>query len=114
MTMLIEGPFKICIVEKRDSLSRECHLDFTEQFRKLEARDQEAALKRYLAELHTKILSAEEGSPDRQGMLIVQQVTEQLLPHIAAGEIPLTETITVEIQTDSPLARFIPVQTTIN
>ena len=40
-------------------------------------------------------------------MFILQQVAEQLLPHIAAGEIPLHETIVIGLKMDMTLGCFI-------
>lgn len=34
----------------------------------------------------------------RQGMLLIQQICEQLLEPVGQGEIPLSETLAVEIQ----------------
>lgn len=35
------------------------------------------------------------------------QISEQFAPHIQAGEIPLNETIVVEVQSESMLGNFI-------
>jgi hypothetical protein len=112
--MQIKGPFQLAVVESQDALGHELHLDFTEAFRALAVADQASAMRRYLAELQRMILDQPEDSAERQGMLAIQQVAEQLLPHIAAGEIPLGETIVIQIAPDSPLARFIPGDRTIN
>jgi len=112
--MIIEGPFRLAVLESTDTPMHELHLDFTEAFRALPVEEQVAELRRYLAELHKAILEASEDSDDRAGMLVVQQVAEQLLPHIAAGEVPLTETVVVQIGSDSPLAHLLPGSGTVN
>ena len=40
-------------------------------------------------------------------MLVVLQIAEQLASHIRAGEIPLNETIVVEVQSGSMLGNLI-------
>ena len=54
----------------------------------------------YLQELQRGITSLPEDDPNRAGMLIVQQIAEQLFPHIANGELEMGETIIVEIGRD--------------
>jgi hypothetical protein len=112
--MHINGPFKLAVVESQDALGHELHLDFTQGFCALGVADQASAMRRYRAELQRMILDQPEDSADRQGMLAIQQVVEQLLPHIAAGEIPLGEAIVIQIGPESPLGRFIPGDGTIN
>ena len=112
--MLIEGPFKFGIKEKENTIGRELHLEFTLEFRDLPQEAQTVSLKDYIRELQNKILGSAKDSADKQGMLIIQQVAEQLLPHITAGEFPLNETVVIEIQSESTLRRFIPVRQTIN
>ncbi len=105
--MRIEGPFKLAVIENVQTLSRELHLDFTEDFCRLAIAERASALREYVADLRQKIHASAEDSADRQGMLAILQVTEQLLPHIAADEIPLNETIVIEIRSESPLSHLI-------
>lgn len=104
--MHIEGPLKIGIVDKPDTLERELHLDFTEAFKRLKLEEQGPAFDAYLAGLRQQIGLTDGDSTDRQGMLLVLQVAEQLAPYIRTGELPLHETIIVEITPDTPLHRF--------
>lgn len=64
--------------------------------------------------MHEAILAEAEDSDDRAAMLVVQQVSEQLLPHVAAGEIPLTETIVIQMGSDSPVAHLLQGGGTVN
>jgi hypothetical protein len=112
--MLIEGPFKFGVIENPNSPGYEIHLEFTPAFRELNQEQQYSSLKEYLQRLQKEILAAPEHSDDRQGMLMVQQVAEQLLPMVGAGQLPLNETIIVEVQRGSSLSRFIPDQDSIN
>ena len=112
--MLIEGPFKLGVVENQNTLSHQIHLEFTAEFRDLNQEQQYSALKNYLQRLQQTILALPEKSDNQQGMLMVQQVAEQLLPLVGAGQLPLNETIIVEVQRGSALGRFIPDQNSVN
>ena len=112
--MLIEGPFKLGVVENQNTLGHEIHLDFTPEFRELNQEQQYSLLKDYLQRLQKEILAVPENSDDQQGMLMVQQVAEQLLPLVGAGQLPFNETIIVEVQRGSPLGRFIPGRDSVN
>lgn len=103
--MLIEGPFRVGIVE--NDVGGELHLDFTEAFRHLTLTEQGPTFEAYIAYLRQAIADTREDSADRHGMLTILQIAEQLSPHIAAGEIPLTETIVVEIRPDYALGKGI-------
>lgn len=96
--MEIEGPIRISVVENPNSVNRELHLDFTRQFKAIPLAEQTTRFRLYLDELQRAIASLPEGSADRQGMLTVFQIAEQLLPHITTGQLALEETIVVEIQ----------------
>ena len=71
---------------------------FTKAFQNLEQAEQMAEFATYLKKLRDVSANLEEGNPNQQGMLIVLQVGEQLLPLIEAGELPLSETLEVEIE----------------
>lgn len=98
--MLIEGPLKIGVVDLPGQPGRELRVRFSDAFRALDLREQGVLFSRYLAELERGIDSLGEGDADRAGMLIVQQLVEQLLPHVASGELELDETIVVEMGRD--------------
>lgn len=100
--MNIDGPFEIGVVDNEDTSVRELHLSFTEQFRSLGLEQRVEALSRYIATLE-KMSASGTDTGNFQGMLLVMQVTEQLLPHIAEDEIPLNETIVVELQQNTGL-----------
>ncbi len=96
--MLIEGPLKIGVLDQPDGLGRELHLSFGPAFRTLDLAGQGAALRRYVGELRQQIEAVSDMTDrDRQGMLIILQIAEELLPHVAAGEMALEETIVVEM-----------------
>ena len=98
--MLIEGPLKIGVLDQPDQPGREIHIDFTPEFLALEPTNQAQAFTQYLSELARGIACLAEDDPNRAGMLIVQQIAEQLSPHIASGDLELEETIVVEMGRD--------------
>ncbi|MET0028547.1 MAG: transcriptional regulator [Candidatus Thiodiazotropha sp.] len=98
--MLIEGPLKIGVLDDPQQPGRELHMDFTSEFQALEPEIQTETFNRYLQVLEQNIDTLSEDDPNRAGMLIVQQIAEQLLPHLANGELELSETIIVEMGRD--------------
>ena len=98
--MLIEGPLKIGVLDDPAQPGRELHIDFTADFQALPTADQVEVFSRYLKALQQGIRSLPEEDPNRAGMLIVQQIAEQLLPHLGGGELELNETIVVEMGRD--------------
>lgn len=101
--MLIHGPLRVSVVETTDGLGRELHLTFTDTFQALPLATQGATLRAYINDLQAMIDEREEESAERQGMLTILQVAEQLLPHVTAGELALEETIVVEVQPEFSL-----------
>ncbi len=99
--MQIDGPFTVNVIENTDTQMRELHLGFTPAFRALEADTQIEQYRAYISQLQNDILKTDDEA-SRQGMLTIQQIAEQLLPHLEAGEIPLDETIIVEMGPASP------------
>jgi hypothetical protein len=98
--MLIEGPLKIGVLDDPDQPGRELHVSFTPEFQALELSVQSDTFADYLNLLGRNIGNLVEGDPNRAGMLIVQQIAEQLLPHLQSGELETSETIIVEIGRD--------------
>jgi len=98
--MLIEGPLKIGVLDQPDQPGRELHIDFTEEFQIVELQSQAREFQDYLKHLGEGIASLSEDDPNRVGMLIVQQIAEQLSPHIQNGDMELDETIIVEMGRD--------------
>lgn len=99
----INGPLKIGVLETAGQAGWELHIDFRPEFRGLRLDEQGRAFRRYLTELASGIAALAESDRNRQGMMLVQQIAEQLLPHVEAGELALNETIVVEIS-QAPVA----------
>ncbi|EGV50238.1 hypothetical protein [Candidatus Endoriftia persephone] len=102
--MLIEGPLKIGVLDQPEMPGRELHIDFTPEFIALDAQAQGQQFQDYLKSLHEGIAKLAEDDPNRAGMLIVQQISEQLFPHLASGDLELDETIVVEMGRDASSA----------
>lgn len=105
--MEIEGPLKYKIISYDDSDDREIHVDFKEEFQKLELNEQANQFTDHVSSLRSEAAALEEGSEERKGMLFVLQFLEELVPHIQAGAVPLDEAIVVKLQEQSPLNNLI-------
>lgn len=103
--MLIEGPLDINIVDSSTG-GRELHLIFTPEFRALKLPEQSNSLHEFIHYLKTEIDILEEHDPNRQGMLMILQISKELMPHIEANEVPLEEAIVVDIQADNPFGNI--------
>jgi len=99
--MLIEGPLDISIADNSSSHSRELEITFTSKFKSRELNDRINDFKHHISQLQQSIKGTDNPA-EQQGMLAILQVCEELLPHIEADEIPLDETIAIEIGQSSP------------
>jgi hypothetical protein len=95
--MEINGPIKVGVVEPSPQGNYELHIDFTDDFKAEGLAAQGETFRAYLAELGAALANGLEGR-DAQGVMLVQQICEQLQPHVEAGDIPLTETLVIEVQ----------------
>jgi len=105
-----EAPFTAALVEQDNSKLRKLQLNFPAEFQQLDVTAQGAAIAAYITVLHQQVRAVEDGSREQQGMLIVLQIAEQMLPHIQAGEMDLSQTIDVEVASGQPEE---PVQTVL-
>ena len=102
--MLIEGPLKISVED--NSHGHELRLEFTPEFKALNLQQQSDSFHEFIHYLKTEIDVLEEKDPNRQGMLTVQQIAEELLPHVEANEIPLEDAIIVNLEASSPFGKI--------
>jgi hypothetical protein len=103
--MEITGPLTIGVIDN-DSGSREIHLGFKPEFRVLHLQQQSEQFQAFIKTLINEIHKLDEADPNRQGMTTILQICEQLQPHIDANELPLEETIVVNIQTRNPFGNI--------
>jgi len=94
--MEIQGPFTIAINDNSETGLRELHLGFKPGFQQLELAERLTTLKDYLTRLNNDI-AAETDPNNQQGMMTIAQVAQELYPHLESNEIPLEETIVIEI-----------------
>lgn len=104
--MQITGPFHIKIIDNTDTLSRELHLSFTPRFQQSPLPARMDILRDHMLQLQQNVEQVEDEAT-RQGMLMLLQIAEQLYPHIEQDEIPLDETIVIEIGSSSPLDKLL-------
>jgi len=103
--MRIDAPFRIGIIDSASG-GRELQLEFTEEFRSLNLAQQADEFGNYIHRLINDISRLDEADANRQGMIMIRQIAEQLLPHIEANEIPLEETIVISLQQDNPFGNI--------
>lgn len=99
--MLIEGPLNINVVDSSDSNNRELEITFTNEFQAVDLNERVNLFDKHISQLKSTI-SATKDPAEQQGMIAILQICEEFLPHIKADEIPLTETIAIEIGQSSP------------
>jgi hypothetical protein len=103
--MEITGPLNIGVLDN-DTGGREIHLSFKPDFRVLSLPQQSASFQDFIRTLINEIYKLDESDINRQGMTTILQICEQLQPHIDANELPLEETIVVNVQTQSPFGNI--------
>jgi hypothetical protein len=99
--MLIEGPMNVTIAEPADGAGKILVIAFTADFQALDLAAQGAVFREYLSTLSEGVAASGLDDLNRQGMIIIQQFAEQLLPHIESGELALEESVTVQIRQES-------------
>jgi hypothetical protein len=103
--MIIKGPLNISVVDT-DNDQRDLRLEFTHEFKSLKLNERCDSLHEFIHYLKSEIDVLEESDPNRQGMLTILQIVEQLLPHIESDEIPLEDAIIVNIKIDNPFGNI--------
>jgi hypothetical protein len=100
--MDIEGPLNFSVAAGEGASGYELFLDFKQDFQSLPLMAQGDGFRSYLDSLSVLLADSSLEERTRQGMLIVQQIAEQLLPHVESGDLALNETINIHIRADSP------------
>jgi len=88
-------PFDISIHDPKPQL-RELHLSFSPVFQQMSVEQRLESLRVYIESLLKQAKSTSDTGAQR-GMMIVIEVTEQLLPHIQSDAVPLNEILIVEM-----------------
>lgn len=95
--MDIQGPLKIHVFPDESGSAWQLLLSFTPEFQAMDIAAQGASFADYVAELASEVGRREEQDANRQGMLIVLQIAEQLLPHIQSGDLAVEESIIIQV-----------------
>jgi len=104
--MQINGPFSINIINNSATQSRELHLKFKPAFQRQPLAARYKTMQDHIKNLQQEVEQQAEGAT-RQGMLMMLQIVEELCPHIEQDEIPLDETIVIEMGASSPLDKLL-------
>lgn len=94
--METKGPLTIGVAESSAGSGHEVHIDFKPEFRVLDLSEQGDRFRSYLRQLGREINNRPEADSNRNGMLLIQKISERLLPHIEFGDLDLNDTIVVE------------------
>ncbi|HED15865.1 MAG TPA: hypothetical protein ENI64_03460 [Gammaproteobacteria bacterium] len=105
--MSIEGPLSVSVTEMEEPGKRELHISFNPDFQSLALEQQGSEFSNYVDRLKQQSSQSDADSAEQQGIMTILQIAEQLLPHIQSGEIPLMETIVIEIHQQPGLADLI-------
>lgn len=102
--MKIEGPLMVSVLDDDIQNKRTLEIDFTDEYKELATEQQAAEMKKYIQQLFQNAQALAEKDSNRQGLLLIMQICEELLPFIQQQELDLNETITMELaaQTLSP------------
>jgi uncharacterized membrane protein YccC len=95
--MKIQGPISVSVQDDDVQAKRTLEINFTEAFQQNTHEQQVAELKSYIQSLFQNAESLPEGQADREGILLIMQICEQLLPLLQQQELDLTETISLEM-----------------
>ncbi len=96
--MDIQGPLKVGVVAPSSEGNYELHIDFTDEFRHADLAAQGERFRDYLGELTKALQAGDLDERNRQGVLLIQQICEQLRPHVETGDVALAETLVIEVQ----------------
>jgi len=98
MTIEIDAPFSVSVVQQQDdSSAHELQLTFTPEFQQLDRVTQGGRISAYVADLRQQAQGVPADSREQQGMLTVIQIAEQLVPLVQAGELDLEQDIIAEL-----------------
>lgn len=98
--MIVKGPLKVGVVDVPDA-GWTLQIDFRDGFRALPLDQQGAGFRSYLTRLSMDTQSMHGSDGHLPGLLLLQQLVEQLLPLVEAGELELHETIRVQVAESS-------------
>ena len=92
-------PFNISVHDPKPQL-RELHLSFTTDFQSMTVDQRLETLRAYIESMVEQAKSTTDTGGQR-GLMMVIELTEQLLPHIQSNSLPLEQTLIVEMGEDA-------------
>ncbi len=95
--MKIDGPLLISFRDDELQNKRTLEINFKEQFQQLELSSQVAELKKYIQSLFQNAEAIQDNQAEKEGVLLIMQICEQLLPYLQQDELDLSETIEFEM-----------------
>jgi len=95
--MKIDGPLSVNVKDDDIQAKRTLEITFTDAFQQLGHNEQVAAMKSYIQTLFQNAESLPQGQAEREGILLIMQICEQLLPMLQQQELDLAETISLEM-----------------
>jgi hypothetical protein len=96
--MAIKIPFNIGF-DHTDG-TRQLHLSFTAEFQRMQQPQRLKTYKDYIEHLIAQAQLAEDEN-SQKGIITVLQIAEQLFPHLQAEQVPLEQTIIIEMGDDA-------------
>ena len=93
------APFDIAVHDPQPNL-RELHLSFTSGFQQMTVEQRLQALRAYIESMLEQAKLTDDAGTQK-GLMMVIELTEQLLPHIQSESMPLQETLIVEMGEDA-------------
>ena len=94
--MAVKIPFEIEFYENNQNKTGEIHLRFTDQFQAMSQELREKTFQGYLEHLMAQVQMAKDEN-SQKGIITILEISEQLFPHLKQQQIPLQETIIVEL-----------------
>jgi len=99
------GPLNIEFFVTHDGV-HELHIGFKIGFKVLDHPQQLETFQKFIESLHTQAHHIHEDNDERQGLLMIMQVSEELIKLIAEDQIPLEETIVVTLEKQNPFGNI--------
>lgn len=95
--MKIDGPLIIKVLDDEILNKRTLEINFSLDYQQLELNQQLANMKKYIQQLFQNSQAMPDNDPNKQGILLIMQIAEELLPYIQQQELDLSETISMEL-----------------
>lgn len=95
--MKIDGPLRVSVLDDEIKNKRTLEIDFTETYQQLSVQQQSVEMRSYIQRLFQNAETLQAGDSNREGLLLIMQICEELLPYIQQQELDLSETITMEL-----------------